>query len=346
MYVTGTGGEVREINIKTRQTRSISGGQTGYYRAYYLSNGDYLLTKGPTRESAKLYLLDKGLSKPAVDLGIIVREGAAVSRKQLKIAYTTDMSSIYTAEIRYTNGVPALWNEVEVVSNGNSVEPQNFRPPAENELIYSCYGCGANEVYGVNLTTLSQVNYSNAPSTKEEPEGILPNGQYTLMESDKHYLCGDQCIDVYRLKLDGLGTNFTRLTFFFDETNSNGDHYKASNPSVRDDGMCFCFQEAVAGAAAGVGQGIYLYDMAAAGISDPPIATDIRMLRARPDNDVRAQTVGIFDLRGRMLASQNLDGAAAVSVPRSGVYIASVAGLNGNPERRFAVYISGQPWRW
>jgi len=267
-YVTSAGGEVRQTDANTGQTISISNGENGYYRVLVLPNGDYVVTKGLARNNAKLQILDKSLTKPATAFDLIIQEGPVVSRTALKIAYTSNMSNIYVADIVYNNGVPTLQNKKEVVNGMGSVEPQNFRPPLENELIFSCYGCASHEIYGVDLNTLKKINYSKADSSKEEPEGIYPSGKSTLFEGDKHDLCGDYCVDIYTMVLDGTGLNWTRLLAWQDVLNEFGQRFKSSNPAVRDDGKAFCFQEAISGEGPGVGQGIYIFDMEMAGIED------------------------------------------------------------------------------
>ena len=118
------------------------------------------------------------------------------------------------------------------------LETQNFRPPQESELIFSAYGYQKTEVMGLNIETGKTVNYSNAPLQYDEPEGIFPDGQYTLVECDAHNPQGSQFIDIYKLALDGSG-QYERITYF-------GDYpgHKASNPVVSDDGRYIAFQYA------------------------------------------------------------------------------------------------------
>jgi Tol biopolymer transport system component len=61
-------------------------------------------------------------------------------------------------------------------------------------------------------------------------------------------------IDIWKLKLDGTGKDFTRLTNFNDYTGG-----KASNPVVSTDGKYMAFQVAKTTDPAGVGYGILLY---------------------------------------------------------------------------------------
>ena len=136
------------------------------------------------------------------------------------------------------------------------METQNFRPPEERELTFSAYGYQGTDVCGVDLVTKRVINYSNAPNQYDEPEGIFPDGQYTLVECDRQNHQGSGHVDLWKLKLDGSGQT-ERLTFFRDYPG-----YKASNPAVSDDGRFIAFQMAKSRDPAGVGYGIFIYDIA------------------------------------------------------------------------------------
>jgi hypothetical protein len=68
---------------------------------------------------------------------------------------------------------------------------------------------------------------------------------------------------LWKLALDGSG-RYERLTYFSDVAG-----YKASNPVVSDDGTRIAFQMAKAGEAAGVGHGIFVYDLTKAPATRP-----------------------------------------------------------------------------
>ncbi len=170
-------------------------------------------------------------------------------------------SQIHEADIVYENGVPKLANERKILDSRDvpfrvTLEPQNYRPPQERELIFSAYDYQQGEVFGIDLTTGKLTNYSNGPGVYDEPEGIFPSGEFTTVESDKHNPAGKgfDRADIHKLKLDGSGA-MERLTYFADVPT-----YRASNPVVSDDGRYMAFQMGRSGVAAGIGYGLFLYD--------------------------------------------------------------------------------------
>ena len=199
-----------------------------------------------------------------------INEGPAISRHDMKIAWTPRQKKIWLGEIEYIDGIPKIENKRMIIDNSNIVadsikyegmiEPQSFRPPGENELIWSQYGEDdhgrfTSEVMGYDLTTGQITNYSKAPNQYDEPEGMCPDGEYTLVESDRHHPEGTSFIDIYKLRLDGTGRNVERLTRFSDTKG-----YRSSNPVCSDDGKYMVFQASRAGTDAGVGCGIYLFN--------------------------------------------------------------------------------------
>ncbi|MFO7670472.1 MAG: hypothetical protein R6W31_12505 [Bacteroidales bacterium] len=278
LFIEKTFGDVYEVTLETLEVRPLTHHyyHEGYVRALYLSNGDILLSGArkfdaenpvPSRKrDAELWVLDQDGNEPPHALGEFCYEGPAVSRKNLKIAWSSrgDQPGAvdYMAEISYTDRVPGLVNKRAVLTKENlpgilDIETQNFRPPDEDELIFSAYSgeyrvC---EVMGVHLETGEIINYSLRPDEYDEPEGIFPDGNHILVECDRHNQGGTSQIDIYKLKLDGSGES-ERLTFF---TEYGG--YKASNPVVSDDGRFMAFQVARVGDWAGVGRGIFVYDL-------------------------------------------------------------------------------------
>ena len=127
-------------------------------------------------------------------------------------------------------------------------------------MTFACYEPeGWASAMGIDLETGQVTDFSKAPGTYSEVEGIFPDGLYTTVEADRQceQLGGERGsgnIDIWKLKLDGTGKDFTRLTYFNDFA---GD--KASNPVISTDGRFMAFQLAKTSDPAGVGYGILLY---------------------------------------------------------------------------------------
>jgi len=171
-------------------------------------------------------------------------------------------SRIEEADVVYEQGTPQLSNRRPVLDSGDlafrcTMETQNFRPPNERELIFSAYEPGGklSDVCGVDLATKKVTKYTDSPEEYDEPEGILPDGAFTLVECDRQNHGGPGHIDIWKLALDGSG-RYERLTHFSDYPG-----YKGSNPVVSDDGRFIAFQLGRSGDAAGVGHGMFIYDV-------------------------------------------------------------------------------------
>ena len=288
LFLEKTFGDVFEIEIATCIIRPVTHHfrHEGFTRALYLSNGDILLS-GPevfnpanpneSRTQCRLSILDKNLTGPPVPLNTKCSEGPAVSRKRLRIAWThvheqypeelpPGASRMLEAEIVYEGGTPRLAGQRLILDSRDlafrcTLETQNFRPPDETELTFSAYSYQGTEVFGVDLQTGHVTNYSNAPGQYDEPEGIYPDGRHTLVECDKHSLKGAGYSDIWKLALDGSG-HYERITHF-----SEFPGFRGSNPVVSDDGKFIAFQLATATDPAGVGYGIFIFDIDAAAAS-------------------------------------------------------------------------------
>lgn len=272
LFLEKTFGDVYEVDLETGVIQLLTRHyfHEGYTRALYLSNGDILLSGSAAfdasnpwasrgEEKAELWILKKDLMSPAIPLGENCSEGPAVSRLHMKIAWTRG-NAFYMAEIADSSGIPVLKGKKKILDAQDLpfkcyLETQNFRPPDEKELIFSAYEYQGSEVMGLNLETGEVINYSNAPDQYDEPEGIFPDGRFTLSECDAHKPEGIQVIDIYKLALDQSGKS-ERFTFF-----SEFPDYKASNPVVSDDGKYMAFQVARLGDQAGVGRGILVFDI-------------------------------------------------------------------------------------
>jgi hypothetical protein len=276
LFLEKTFGDVYEVEIETKIIRLMTGHyyHEGYTRALYLANGDILLSGARQfdagnphvsrdEKNAELWVLKKDLSEAPVALGEKCSEGPAVSRRQMRIAWTQG-GAFYMTDILYKNGKPELANKKKILDQRDlpfaceGIETQNFRLPDEKELTFSAYDPKNTEVMGLDIATGKVVNYSLAAEHNQydEPEGIFPDGKYTLVECDKHSGGkGTQYVDLYKLALDGSGQT-ERLTFFSDYPG-----YKASNPVVSDNGRYMAFQIAKKGDLAGVGRGILIFDL-------------------------------------------------------------------------------------
>lgn len=288
LFVARSFGDVYEMDVATKEVRPLTHHyyHGGYLRALYLSNGDIALI-GPKSfpsenwqearfKLSELWILNKKLTTPPVRLGEYVWEGPAVSRTQLKISWAEHHGTypsqkrfwqIWLADIDYSSGTPKLMNQRVVLDNSKEevkdavLEPQNFRPGNEDELTVQSSGRGvgnnSTEVLGLNLKTGKLTSYSKSSGSYNEPEGIFPDGQYTLVESSRHRTTESTArnIDLYKLKLDNSST-WERITHFND-----GGKFKATNPVVSDDGKFIAFMVARCDEMAGIGHGIYILDL-------------------------------------------------------------------------------------
>jgi len=251
-----------------------------FLRVMHLSSGDYLLI-GPdhfedihtsrTRDNELWFLSKQSGSKP-VRLGQKMSEGAALSKKSLKISFSVlpaqnpelspGHSQLFVAELDLSGPAPKLTNKqmvYESKDSGCTLEAQDFYDD-DKKMTFTCYEPhGAASVMGIDLPTGQVTNFSQAPGTYNETEGIFPDGRYTAVEGDRQCQqygngCGSGNIDIWKLRLDGSGKDFTRITHFNDFEGG-----KASNPVLSTDGRFMAFQTARATDPAGVGYGIVLY---------------------------------------------------------------------------------------
>jgi Tol biopolymer transport system component len=278
-------GDAMLIDLKTRFITCLTCNVPGaaFLRVMHLVTGDYILI-GPdhfedihtsrTRDNELWFLSKERGSKP-VKLGQKMSEGAAISKKTLKIAFSQtpdqaqdlapESSRLIVADLEISSGLPKLINRKTVyVSKDRSctLEAQDFYDN-DRKMVFTCYEPkGAASVMGIDLETGQVTNFSKMPGTYNEPEGIFPEGLYTAVESDRQCKeygggCGSGNIDIWKLKLDGTGKDFTRLTYFNDYEGG-----KASNPVISTDGKFMAFQAAKTSDPAGVGYGILIYNFA------------------------------------------------------------------------------------
>ena len=276
-------GDVFKINLQTRQITGVTTNfnHAGIFRVLCLQNGDLLLGIGgkdfdpadpeKNRHKLEMYILKKDDLNTPISLVEFMDEGPALSRNNMKIAWTLPgQREICLADITYTNGIPKLVNKKTIISYNDSsayvrLETQDFRPPYDDELLYTHYWGDANdafhhsETYGYNLKTGKYTNYTHLGSSYNEAEGIFPDGKYILIESDRHQAMNyrnQYKLDVYKLKLDGSG-EVERLADF--STRYPGI-LRSDNPVVDRNGkyiaMQFGFMKG-----SGNGKGIFLFDI-------------------------------------------------------------------------------------
>jgi Tol biopolymer transport system component len=275
-------GDAMVIDLKTRTIDCLTCNVAGavFLRVMQLVSGDYILI-GPdhfenihvsrTQDNALWFLSKQRGSKP-VKLGQKMSEGAAISKKSLKIAFSQtaaqapdlapEASRLIVADLDISGGAPRLVNHKTVYESKDrscTLEAQDFYDN-DTKMTFTCYEPNDRaSVMGIDLATGAVTNFSKAPGTYNEPEGIFPDGLYTTVEADRQCESlggrrGSGNIDIWKLKLDGTGEDFVRLTHFNDYEGG-----KASNPVVSTDGRFMAFQAAKTTDPAGVGYGILLY---------------------------------------------------------------------------------------
>lgn len=281
-FMSKSFGDAMLIDLKTRSIRCLTCNipAAAFLRVMHLSTGDYILI-GPDHfedigvsrsRDNELWFLSKERGSKPVKLEQRMSEGAAVSKKSLKIAFALGRaqapdlpqgaSRIIMADLDLSGGVPKLINKKTVYESTDqscTLEAQDFYDN-DTRLTFVCYEPNRQaSVMGIDLQTLQVTNYSKAPGSYNEPEGIFPDGLYTCVEADRQceWLGGERGagnIDIWKLKLDGTGKDFVRLTNFNDYEGG-----KASNPVISTDGKFMAFQFARTTDPAGVGYGLLLY---------------------------------------------------------------------------------------
>lgn len=274
-------GDAMVIDLKSRMIQCLTCNVPAavFLRVMHLSTGDYILI-GPehfenihtsrTRDNELWFLSKERGSKP-VRLDQKMSEGAAISKKSLKIAFSQtaeqapdlapEASRLIVADLDLS-GTPRLINKktfYESKDRSCTLEAQDFYDD-DRKMTFTCYEPeGHASVMGIDLQTGQVTNFSKAPGTYNEVEGIFPDSLYAAVEADRQ--CeelggkrGSGNIDIWKLKLDGTGKDFTRLTHFNDYEGG-----KASNPVISTDGRFMAFQSARTTDPAGVGYGILLY---------------------------------------------------------------------------------------
>lgn len=281
-FMTKSFGDAMVMDLATREIRCLTCNipAAAFLRVMHLPTGDYILI-GPERfedirvsrtRDNELWFLSKERGSKPIKLGQKMSEGMVISKKSLKIAFSEihaqapdlapEASRLIVADIDLSGGTPKLINKKTVYESKDkncTIEPQDFYDN-DTKMTFSCYEPNSlSSVMGIDLTTSQITNFSKSPGAYNEVEGIFPDGKYTLVEADRQcdWLGGKRGpwnIDIWKLKLDGTGKDFVRLTNFNDYEGG-----KASNPVVSTNGKYMAFQFANTTDPAGVGYGILLY---------------------------------------------------------------------------------------
>jgi len=282
-------GDAFVLDLNTHVIRCLTCSIPGaaFLRVMHLVNGDYILM-GPekfidihtsrSRDNELWYMSSKPGSKP-LRLGAKMSEGAAISKKSMKISFSElpaqfpDMpigsSRLVVADIDLSGSVPKLVHRKVVYESHDAscnLEAQDFYDN-DTKMTFTCYqttGLSANDDIlassrGIDLKTGKVTDFSKATGTYNECEGIFPDGKHTAVEGDRQVAKlggrhGSHNIDIYKLRLDGTGKDFVRLTKFNDY-----EGWKASNPVLSTDGRFMAFQVAHTADEAGVGYGLLIY---------------------------------------------------------------------------------------
>ena len=274
-------GDAMVIDLKTRNIRCLTCNipAAAFLRVMHLPTGDYILI-GPDHfedirisrsRDNELWFLSKERGAKPVKIGQKMSEGAVISKKNMKIAFSElpvhapdlapGASRLIVADIELSGGTPKIINKKPVYESKDrscTIEPQDFYDN-DTKVTFTCYEPNDNaSVMGIDLKTGEVTNFSKKPNTYNEVEGIFPDGKYTCVESDRQCAWlgghGMSQIDIWKLKLDGTGRDFVRLTNFNDYEGG-----KASNPVISSDGNFMAFQYAKTTDPAGVGYGLLIY---------------------------------------------------------------------------------------
>ena len=165
-----------EIDLKTKLTRLLTGHfyHEGFLRIQYLPNGDFFLIgakkftdiRTTRSRDQEMWVMKADAKTPPVLLNHKISEGVAISRKQMKIAWSNTHgqypdqlaqgeSVIYIARHLYKDAVPTLSNKKEVIrarAPECTLEAQDFRNN-DTELVYTCYRSPFADVLGFDLNT-------------------------------------------------------------------------------------------------------------------------------------------------------------------------------------------------
>ena len=196
-------GDAFVIDLETRAIRCLTCNVPGasFLRVMHLPSSDYLLI-GPERfedvgrsrsRDNELWFLGRKPGSRPVKLGRRMSEGAAVSKRSTKIAFSVGhaqdpavpegQTRLVVADLDVSGEKPALRGERVVFTSdgpGCSLEAQDFFDD-DRKLTYTCYEPeGRASAWTIDLATGERVNQSAAIGYYNEVEGIFPDGQLRL----------------------------------------------------------------------------------------------------------------------------------------------------------------------
>lgn len=191
-------GDAMVIDLKSRVIQCLTCNIPAavFLRVMHLSTGDYILI-GPdhfenihvsrARDNELWFLGNERGAKP-VKLDQKMSEGAAISKRSLKIAFSQtaaqnpelapEASQLIVADVDLS-GTPKLVNKKTVYQSKDRscvLEAQDFYDN-DRKMTFTCYEPeGHSSVMGIDLQTGEVANFSKAPGPYNEVEGIFPDG--------------------------------------------------------------------------------------------------------------------------------------------------------------------------
>jgi hypothetical protein len=197
-FMTKSFGDAMVVDLKSRMIQCLTCNVPGaaFLRVMHLVTGDYILI-GPdhfedvhisrTRDN-ELWFLSKERGAKPVRLGQKMSEGAAISKKTLKIAFSQvaaqasdlapEASRLIVADVDLS-GVPRMVNQKTVYESKDRncvIEAQDFYDN-DTKMTFTCYEPeGHSSVMGIDLKTGQVTNFSKAPGTYNESKECFQMG--------------------------------------------------------------------------------------------------------------------------------------------------------------------------
>jgi hypothetical protein len=290
VFLDALAGDVWASDLDTKSLQKLTAHfeHAGFSRVHHLANGDLILC-GPVERDAEsddpeagrfdgvLWVLRRPFDGLPVPLDEPCWEGIAAARHRLRIAwarsnidYTTwrvvfealfGPSELWIGDVEYERGTPRLVRRRRLLERSDVaclsvLEVQDFRPPAEDELLFTAFNYRGGEVMGVHLETGEIRAYSRSPWF-DEADGVLPDGRSMLVTRELARVLIPHDLDLWRLTLDGEA-HWKRLTRF-----NRYEGYGVSNSAVDPGGRYVVFQLRRSDAPPGNGLGLMLLDLEA-----------------------------------------------------------------------------------